>query len=335
MINPKTQLEEPIMKKVREIITKAIEEKHELKLFDDKDTELENFVINNDEFWEYINIVRALLNYSEQVLSINGKSSFFDKYDFTEEDFFQYLTLIGQIWKVLDENIPDKEYSKNAFFHIEDDFDDFMTGIRRKIYELNFDKTEVWKELEKRIGKDILEPKDIMIDETRCPKCQSTNRAEILWGTVDKKAVKEMKKRKEIVLGGCLVSENEPKWHCNDCRTRWGLSDFSRRLQHEIEKGTYKKEYPRITQNKNLDQPIEKLDDKGGIHSVPETKKVEEIPARIWVKRELASAIGITICSKCGTRTKMIKTHLDSDFPSAGYATCPKCGRKEKWRVGE
>jgi hypothetical protein len=24
-----------------------------------------------------------------------------------------------------------------------------------------------------------------------------------------------------------------------------------------------------------------------------------------------------------------------ADFPSAGYATCPKCGRKEKWRVGE
>ncbi len=58
-----------------------------------------------------------------------------------------------------------------------------------------------------------------------------------------------------------------------------------------------------------------------------------------WIgfKRELASHIGITICGKCGTRTKMKYTE---SIPSKirdewiGYATCPKCGNKEKWKSG-
>jgi len=76
-----------------------------------------------------------------------------------------------------------------------------------------------------------------MIDETRCPKCQSTNRAEILWGLPWKKMIKKELKRKEIVLGGCLVTHNDPKWQCNECRTRWGRSDFSKKLEQRIEKG--------------------------------------------------------------------------------------------------
>ena len=27
--------------------------------------------------------------------------------------------------------------------------------------------------------------------------------------------------KKEIVLGGCLVIEHDPKWECNSCSHRW------------------------------------------------------------------------------------------------------------------
>jgi len=30
---------------------------------------------------------------------------------------------------------------------------------------------------------------------------------------------------KEIVPGGCLIGNNDPKWECNDCLHRWGTRD--------------------------------------------------------------------------------------------------------------
>ena len=74
-------------------------------------------------------------------------------------------------------------------------------------------------------------------------------------------------------------------------------------------------------------------DDK--IPEIPETNKKKEPRSPYWLKRELASAIGITICGRCGTRTKMIPTDEGLDEGWDGYATCPKCGQKEKWRIGE
>jgi len=62
----------------------------------------------------------------------------------------------------------------------------------------------------------------------------------------------------------------------------------------------------------------------------------EEIPAWIRIKKELASYFGITICSKCGTRTKMKvtkKSILRSDAWE-GYTICSKCGYKEGWTSG-
>ena len=63
----------------------------------------------------------------------------------------------------------------------------------------------------------------------------------------------------------------------------------------------------------------------------------DKIPLGIKLKREVASYIGITMCGKCGTRTKM--KSMES-IPSKtrdewiGYTTCPKCGNKEKWLSG-
>ena len=41
--------------------------------------------------------------------------------------------------------------------------------------------------------------------------------------------------------------------------------------------------------------------------------------------------IGITICGKCGTRTKMIKTEPDPQQGWYGYTICPKCEHRENW----
>ena len=57
----------------------------------------------------------------------------------------------------------------------------------------------------------------------KCPECNKTWVAEILWGYVgDMKAIEEKLKKKEIVLGGCLVTDHDSKWKCNDCHHRWG-----------------------------------------------------------------------------------------------------------------
>ncbi len=65
-----------------------------------------------------------------------------------------------------------------------------------------------------------------MTYKTKCPNCLSTNYAEILWGLpADMREIEEELDKKEIVLGGCIVTGHDPKWECNGCRTRWGQRD--------------------------------------------------------------------------------------------------------------
>ena len=58
----------------------------------------------------------------------------------------------------------------------------------------------------------------------QCPQCKSTNIAEILWGfpPISDFLQEEMKKKK-IVLGGCIITDNDPQWECNSCHHRWGV----------------------------------------------------------------------------------------------------------------
>jgi len=56
-----------------------------------------------------------------------------------------------------------------------------------------------------------------------CPECKSKNVAWIFWGypgNMDKYH-KEIE-NKEIVPGGCMVTDDDPEWECNDCGNRWG-----------------------------------------------------------------------------------------------------------------
>jgi hypothetical protein len=59
-----------------------------------------------------------------------------------------------------------------------------------------------------------------------CPECNKNNVALIFWGYPGDmdwylKAIQE----KEIVGGGCLVSENDPKLECTDCYWQWGTRE--------------------------------------------------------------------------------------------------------------
>ena len=56
-----------------------------------------------------------------------------------------------------------------------------------------------------------------------CPSCNSKNICPIFWGyPADMEWYLEALAKEEIALGGCIVSDNDPKWECNDCKHRWG-----------------------------------------------------------------------------------------------------------------
>jgi hypothetical protein len=57
----------------------------------------------------------------------------------------------------------------------------------------------------------------------KCPNCGKLRIAKIFWGyPADIESMKESLERKEIILGGCCVTDHDPKWECNDCNHQWG-----------------------------------------------------------------------------------------------------------------
>lgn len=53
-----------------------------------------------------------------------------------------------------------------------------------------------------------------------CPKCSSTNTCTIVYGLVGMDDTVEEELHKGMVhLGGCIITENDPDQHCNDCET--------------------------------------------------------------------------------------------------------------------
>jgi len=65
-----------------------------------------------------------------------------------------------------------------------------------------------------------------VLEGMKCPECGSSSVAEILWGYIAnmRELEKELDKKK-IVLGGCIVTDHDPKWECNDCYHKWGERD--------------------------------------------------------------------------------------------------------------
>jgi hypothetical protein len=51
----------------------------------------------------------------------------------------------------------------------------------------------------------------------RCPRCSSTDIAEIVWGLVDVDSFNKEEDKCKYVFRGCCVSDNDPEFSCNNC----------------------------------------------------------------------------------------------------------------------
>ena len=56
--------------------------------------------------------------------------------------------------------------------------------------------------------------------QEKCPKCGG-KAVPICYGYPPVELMKEAEKG-NVVLGGCIVGGNDPKWSCKKCRHEWG-----------------------------------------------------------------------------------------------------------------
>ena len=65
------------------------------------------------------------------------------------------------------------------------------------------------------------------IDRPSCPQCSSSRVAEMLFGfPSDIQSIKGRLDSGDLVLGGCDVSADSPKWHCHECGHEWVVSEW-------------------------------------------------------------------------------------------------------------
>ncbi|MCH7535973.1 MAG: hypothetical protein IH948_09600 [Bacteroidetes bacterium] len=69
--------------------------------------------------------------------------------------------------------------------------------------------------LEKRTLRDQKEFHDVLNGYIECPNCGSSNQLSIVYGSQGRKV------RKGVIFGGCVATENDPRWHCEDCSFKW------------------------------------------------------------------------------------------------------------------
>ena len=60
-----------------------------------------------------------------------------------------------------------------------------------------------------------------------CPDCGSTEVVPIAYGIATDESLEEERQGK-IVLGGCLMSPDNPAWCCKACGHRWGEGGLPR-----------------------------------------------------------------------------------------------------------
>lgn len=54
-----------------------------------------------------------------------------------------------------------------------------------------------------------------------CPACGSGDVLPIVYG-LPGPGLRQQAENGEVVLGGCVVSDDSPVWYCNHCGHRWG-----------------------------------------------------------------------------------------------------------------
>ncbi|MGM8213423.1 hypothetical protein ACLIBH_11665 [Virgibacillus sp. W0430] len=67
----------------------------------------------------------------------------------------------------------------------------------------------------------------------KCFTCGSLDVAKIVYGSPTVEAFKEQEEGK-IKLGGCMISEESPQYHCNECETEWTVDEAIDAAYNEI-----------------------------------------------------------------------------------------------------
>lgn len=63
----------------------------------------------------------------------------------------------------------------------------------------------------------------------KCPKCGEAKTIPIVYGMPGPELF-EAAERGEVVLGGCVLGDENPVWQCKACGAHWGrLSDSQRK----------------------------------------------------------------------------------------------------------
>lgn len=67
-------------------------------------------------------------------------------------------------------------------------------------------------------------------NKPKCPNCGS-QMVEIIYGMPNSKT-KEKAQKKELFLGGCIIGDKNPKYHCNKCRRSY-FDDLKNYIKEE------------------------------------------------------------------------------------------------------
>ena len=65
-----------------------------------------------------------------------------------------------------------------------------------------------------------------VLEGMKCTQCNGTSVAEIIYGLCEiTNELEQAINKKQIILGGCLIGNNDLKWECNNCGEKWGVVD--------------------------------------------------------------------------------------------------------------
>ena len=59
-----------------------------------------------------------------------------------------------------------------------------------------------------------------MEENPKCPNCGGDETIPIIYG-LPLPSMGEKERRGEVLLGGCIVSGNDPEWYCKVCKNRF------------------------------------------------------------------------------------------------------------------
>jgi hypothetical protein len=64
---------------------------------------------------------------------------------------------------------------------------------------------------------------------TECPACRSRRIARISYGLVEfTEELRQALRDGQVILGGCVITDHSPTWHCNECSLEGGRLDLSK-----------------------------------------------------------------------------------------------------------